>query len=116
MQRADDIRVVIKPGMLNRRPNTCSRSDVRDRVHFFAAKHTSHGFAVAKIGAANSYVGGETGNIRMLDTRIVKIVEVIQDDDFMPDSKQVLDKMRADKASTACDQDSHGGKLATDGH
>jgi hypothetical protein len=34
----------------------------------------------------------------------------------MPHGEQFLGKMRPDKAGTACDQDSHGAKLATDGH
>src|SRR5215471_2184897 len=116
MQRADNIRIVIKPGMLNRRPNTCSSSDVRDRVYFFAAKHTSHRFALSKIDVANGYLFCETGDVCVLDLRIVEIIEIVEDNDFVPGGEQPLDKMRADKASAACDQDSHGAKLATDGH
>jgi hypothetical protein len=33
----------------------------------------------------------------------------------MPTSEQFLNQMRPDKAGTACDQDSHGAKLATHG-
>jgi len=62
----------------------------------------------------NAYVFCETSNVRMLNPRIVKIIKIVQDNYFMPDSEQLLDKMRADKAGAACDQDSHGGKLATD--
>src|SRR5262249_17977859 len=76
----------------------------------------SNRFAVAKVGVTNFYVVGETGNVRVLNLRIVKIIEVIQDDDFMPRSEQLLDKVRPDKPSTASDQDSHAAKLATDGH
>jgi hypothetical protein len=52
----------------------------------------------------------------MLDLRIVEVIEIVEDDDFMPHGEQFLGKMRPDKAGTACDQDSHGAKLATDGH
>src|ERR1051325_1939163 len=79
MQRADNIRIVIKPGMLNRRSNTCSSSDVRDRVHFSAAKHTSHRVAVAKIDLTNAYLFCETGYVRVLDLRIVEVIEIVED-------------------------------------
>jgi len=115
MQRADDVRVVIEPGLLYRGSDPCARSQVCDRVYFFAMKHSSNRVALAKIDATNAYVFCETSNVRVLNPRIVKIIEIVQDNDFMPDSKQVLDKMRTDKAGTARDQDSHGGKLATDG-
>ena len=116
MQRADDVRVVIEPGLLYRRSDPCARSQVCDRVYFFAMKHSSHRVALAKIDVTNAYVFCETSNVRMLNPGIVKIIEIVKDNDFMPDREQLLDKMRADKAGAACDQDSHGGKLATDGH
>ena len=115
MQRADDVRVVIEPGLLYRRSDPCARSQVCNRVYFFAVKHSSHRVAIAKIDVTNAYVFCETSNVRMLDPGIVKIIEIVKDNDFMPDGEQLLDKMRADKAGTACDQHSHGGKLATDG-
>jgi hypothetical protein len=65
---------------------------------------------------ANGYVFCETSDVRVLDLRVVEIIEIIQDDDFMPHIEQLLGKMRPDKAGTACDQDSHGAKLATDRH
>jgi hypothetical protein len=65
---------------------------------------------------ANGYVFCKISNVRVLDLRIVKIIEIVQDDDFMPASEQLLNQMRPDKAGTACDQDSPGAKLATHGH
>ena len=114
MQRADDVRVIIEPGLLYRRSHPCARSQVCDRIYFFTMKHSSHRVALAKIDVTNAYVFCETSNVRMLNPRIVKIIKIVQDNYFMPDSEQLLDKMRADKAGAACDQDSHGGKLATD--
>jgi hypothetical protein len=52
---------------------------------------------------ANGYVFCETSNVRVLDLRIVKIIEIVQDDDFMSHSEQLLGKVGADKAGTACD-------------
>jgi hypothetical protein len=65
---------------------------------------------------ANGYVCCETSDVRVLDLRVVEIIEIIQDDDFMPHIEQLLGKMRPDKAGAACDQDSHGVNLATDRH
>jgi len=47
---------------------------------------------------------------------MVKIVEVIQDDDGMSCPEQAFSEMGADETSSACDQDSHVAKLAINGH
>jgi len=62
---------------------------------------------LTKIEVANGYVFCETSNVRVLDLRIVKIVEIVEDDDFIPDAEQLLDKMRPDEAGAARDQNSH---------
>ena len=116
MQRTDNVRVVIKPRALNGGPNASARSQMHDGVYFFAAKHGSHLVVLSKIDVANGYVFCKTSNVRVLDLRIVKIIEIVHDDDFMPTSEQFLNQMRPDKAGTACDQDSHGAKLATHEH
>ena len=116
MHRADDVCVVIKPRVLNGGPNASARSQMHDHVNFLAAKHSSHRVALAEVDVANGYVFCEISNVSLLDLRIIKVIEIVQDDDFMPDSEQLLNQMRPDKASTACDQDSHGAKLATDRH
>ena len=103
MQRSDDVRVVIKPRRLNGGPYAGAGSQVHDGVYFFAAKHSSDRLALSKIDVTNGYVFCKTSNVRVLDLRIVKIIEIVQDDDFMPDSEQLLGKVRPDKASTACD-------------
>jgi hypothetical protein len=107
MQRPEDVRIVIKPWVLNGGPNASAGSQVHDGVYFFAAKHSSHRVALSKIDVANGYVFCDISNVRVLDLRIVKIIEIVQDDDFMPDSKQLLNQMRPDKSGAACDQDSH---------
>ena len=116
MQCPDDVRVVIKPRVLNGGPNASAGSQVDDDVYFFAAKQSPHRVALSKIDVANSYVFCKISNVRVLDLRIVKIIEIVQDHDFMSDSEQLLNQMRPDKAGAACNQNSHGAKLATDGH
>jgi hypothetical protein len=52
---------------------------------------------------ANGYVFCETSNVRLLDLRIVKIIKIVEDDDFMIDSEQLFNQVRPNKAGTACD-------------
>src|SRR2546423_1486031 len=114
MQGPADICVVIELRVLNRGANARACSQMRDCVNFLAVKQVSHRRAVAKIDVADGYVFGKTSNIRVLNLWIVKIIEIVEDDDFMPGRQELLDKMRPDETRAACDQDSHGAKLATD--
>jgi hypothetical protein len=47
----------------------------------------------------------------MLDSWIVKIVEVIEDGDHVPASEQAFNEMGADKTRPASDQNSHGARV-----
>src|SRR5262245_33905742 len=116
MQCPADICVVIELRVLNRGANTRARSQMRNRIKFLAMKQTSHRLTVAKLDVADSHVLGKASNIRVLDLWIVRIIEIVEDDDSMPGRKQLLDKVRADEARAACDQNSHEPKLATDEH
>src|SRR6266404_7956699 len=87
---------------------------MRDRVNLLTVKQIAHRFAVAKIDVANGYVFGATGNVRMLDLRIVKIVEIIKDDNLMSGRQQFFDEVRSNKTRAACDQNSHEAKLTTE--
>jgi hypothetical protein len=62
------------------------------------------------------HVFGKTGNVCVLYLRIVKIIEVVENGDFMPGREQLLDKMRPNETGAACDENSHGSSLATDAH
>src|SRR5215468_12739292 len=107
MQCPADICIVIELRELNRGPNTRARSQVRDCVNLLAVKQITHRRSVAKIDMADGYVLGKTGDIRVLDLWVVKIIEVVEDDDSMPGRQQLLDKMRPDETRAACDQNSH---------
>ena len=87
-----DVRVVVKPRRLNGGPNASAGSQMNDHVDFFATKHSSHRVVLPKIDVANGYVFCETSNVRVLDLRIVKIIEIVKDDDFMPDTEQLLNQ------------------------
>src|SRR5262249_3574826 len=56
VQCANDVRVVIKPRVLNGRPNASACSQMHNCVSFFAVKHSPHRVALAKIDVANGYV------------------------------------------------------------
>jgi hypothetical protein len=42
---------------------------------------------------ANGYVFCETSNVRVLNLRIVKIIEIVQDHNSVPKSEQLLNQM-----------------------
>ena len=83
MQCSENVSVVVKPRGLNGGANASARSQMHDGVHFFAAKHSPHRVVLSKIDPANSYVFCETSNVRVLDLRIVEVIEIVEDDDFM---------------------------------
>src|SRR5437899_9658000 len=64
----------------------------------------------------NGHIFGETGDIRLLDLRIVEIIEVIEDHDGVSCREQVFNEMGADKTGSACDQDSHVPRSSTTKH
>jgi hypothetical protein len=80
---------------------------MHNNVYFLATEGISHRVVLSKINVADRYVFGETSDIRVLDLRIVKIVKIVQNDDFMTNAEQLLYQVRADEAGAACDQDSH---------
>ena len=59
---------------------------------------------------------GETGDVCMFDSRIVKIVEVIENGDCVPDREQSFDEMGAYETRPASDQNSHGARSSTTKH
>src|SRR5947207_13697819 len=64
----------------------------------------------------NGHIFGETGDIRLLDLRIVEIIEVIEDHDGVSCREQVFNEMGADKTGSSCDQNSHLPRSSTTTH
>jgi hypothetical protein len=56
----------------------------------------------------HDHVFGNTCNVCVLYLWIIKIIEVVEDGDFMPGCEELLDKMRPNETGAACDEDSHG--------
>jgi hypothetical protein len=52
----------------------------------------------------------------MLESRIVEIVEVIEDGDAVPGREQAFNQMGADETRPASDQNSHGARSSTTKH
>ena len=46
---------------------------------------------------------GDGGDVVVLDPRIVKVVKIVENGNRMAKIEQLLDKVRSDKSSTACD-------------
>jgi hypothetical protein len=55
----------------------------------------------------NRNVSGNRGQIRPLNLWIVKVVEIVENRNLMSSREQLLDKVRADKARSARDQNAH---------
>jgi hypothetical protein len=54
----------------------------------------------------------ETRDVRALDGRVVKVVEVVEDRDFVAEREAFLDKMRADETSAAGHENLHRGTVS----
>src|SRR5918996_3227079 len=87
-----------------------------DRFKFGALRHIVHLGAVPEIDMVNGCVLGETGNVCVLNLRIVKIIKVIENGDFMSGREQLLDKMRPNETSATGHENSHAARLTTDRH
>ena len=59
----------------------------------------------------NCHIFSETGNVCPFDLRIIKIVEVIKDDDRVSRGEQAFNEMGADETRPARDQNSHGASV-----
>ena len=56
---------------------------MRDGIEFFAMKQQVHRGAVAEIDPMDRHFPSDSRDIGALDLRIVKIVEIIEDRDFL---------------------------------
>jgi hypothetical protein len=59
----------------------------------------------------NRHIFGDCGNVCVLDLRIVKIVEVIENGDVVPAREEFFDEMGADKTSATRDEYSHAARV-----
>ena len=85
MQRAVYIGIIIKLRLSNGRPDPGSRRQMRDGIEFLPMKETAHGIVIAQIHLKNRRIIFHSGDVAMFDSRIIKIVEVIEDRDAMPE-------------------------------
>src|SRR5947208_32341 len=84
---------------------------MNDRFEFFTMKNLPDSPRIPQINPMNSDLVGNAGNVVMLDLRIVKIVEVVQNRDLMSFCEQFLDEMRANESGAAGDEKLHGASV-----
>ena len=80
---------------------------MRDGVEFFAMKELVDRTAVPQIDSMDRDIAGDGGHVGALDLRVVKIVEIVEDRDFVSACEQLLDEMRTNETRAARDQNSH---------
>jgi hypothetical protein len=103
MQRAADVRVVIKLRLLDRGSHPCARRQMRHGVEFFPVKKQVHRAAVAQVDPMNRGIPRHRFDIGALDLRVVKVIEIVEDRDFVSRAEQLFHQVRADKARSARD-------------
>ena len=83
MQRAADIGIVVKLRLIDGRPDASTRRQMGDRVKFFAMEKQVHRGAVAQIDPMDGNVPRNGRDIRLFGLRIVKVVEIVENRDFV---------------------------------
>src|SRR6476660_339952 len=84
---------------------------MNDRVDLFAMKNFSDPAGVTQVGMMDGDLVANPGNVVMLDLGIVKVVEVVQNRDFMSFTQQLLDQMRANESSAAGNENLHSATV-----
>jgi hypothetical protein len=80
---------------------------MKDGVELLPLHRAKHGVAIANVDLVNRNVRLKAGDIRTLDCRIVKVVEVIDHFDRMAKGEAPFDQVRSDKSSSARDENLH---------
>src|ERR1700674_5828195 len=106
MKRSANVRVVIQLRLLNRRTHSGPRGKVRDGVEFLPMKQQVDRAAVAKVHPMNRDVSRDPGHVRALDLGVVKVVEIVEDRDFMAGYKQLPDESLTNEPRAASNQNS----------
>src|SRR5215211_6684376 len=107
MQCPADIRVVIKLRLKNGRAYPGPRREMRDDIESLAVKQLADSSGVSEVELMDPDVLDDGRQIVSLRLRIIKIVEVIENCDFVTGSQQFLNKVRTNKPRSARDQSSH---------
>src|SRR3954471_5819626 len=80
---------------------------MRNEIKLFPMKEIFDAIRIPQIELMDPDFVRDGGKVGPLDSRVVKIVEVIEDRDFMTVGEESLDKMRTDKARAAGNQGPH---------
>jgi len=87
MQRPIYIGIIIQLRLSNGRTHPGARRQMRDGIEFFPMKQAAHRIVIAQIHLKNRYLIFHSGDVATFDFRIIKIVEVIENGDAMPESE-----------------------------
>ena len=85
MQRPVYIGIIIELRLSNGRTHPGARRQMRNGVEFPPMKHTTYGIVIAQIHLKNRHIIFHSGDVATFDSRIIKIVEVIENRDAMPE-------------------------------
>ncbi len=109
MQRADDIALDIGVRVLNRVANACLCGQVDDLVEPLAGKQLLHRLAIGKIDPLHSevIVLVEQRRARLLQRRIIVVVEVVDADNHIATLQQRFCGKETDETGGACDENFH---------
>jgi hypothetical protein len=69
--------------MTDGRPDAGPRGEMRDGIEFFSVKKQIHRCGISQIDSVYRDFPGDALNIRPLDLRIVKVVEVVENRDIV---------------------------------
>jgi hypothetical protein len=80
---------------------------MKNRVEFFSSKNGRDFCGISKIDLVDGDVFGDGEDVRPLDLRIVKVVEIVDDRHIVAIRDQFFNQMRADEPGPTGDQNSH---------
>ncbi len=101
VERAGDVRVDVELWLLDRRAHSRARGEVDDGVEFALVENALNRGLVAEIRLVNADRIFHRAEICALDSRVVEIVEIVENADFMPVREEALRKVRADESRSS---------------
>ena len=110
IERAVDVGAHIKPRVGDGRAHSGAGGEVEYFVEPGPGEQRFHERLVADVAIHDGDPVAESGDVRLLDRRIVEIVEIIDDCDFRAVREQGFAKVGGDEPGAAGDEDvlSHG--------
>ena len=108
--------MLVQKGGLKRRPDTGARCQMNNRIGFLLAADGKHLLLVADIRLVEGRGSDAPDGVQIgaLDRRRVEIVQVIYDREAVSIAQEAFAQVRADKASSSGNENSHLWHLSLD--